>query len=112
VWWPSHPHSLKRADEVSWALGGGVVCVSPVFSSRPRDGTRLSPLQHWEAGSVPLAPPGEPLSAPETAGVCITEGNIPRSVHEGSQCGALTTAGSGGELGSSAVLWGKEKPWG
>lgn len=33
MWWPSHPHSLKREDEVSWALGGGVVCVSPVFSS-------------------------------------------------------------------------------
>ena len=30
-------------------------------SSYPRDGTCISYLLHWQAGSLPLAPPGKPL---------------------------------------------------
>ena len=31
-------------------------------SSQPGDQTRVSCLLHWLAGSLPLAPPGKPLS--------------------------------------------------
>ena len=33
-------------------------------SSQPRDPTHISYLLHWQAGSLPLAPPGKPIRIP------------------------------------------------
>ena len=39
---------------------GWIACRPPRESSKLRDQTHISCLLHWQAGSLPLAPPGKP----------------------------------------------------
>ena len=51
----SSVHGILQARLLEW--------VAKPFSrgsSRPRDRTHISCLLHWQAGSLPLAPPGKP----------------------------------------------------
>ena len=51
------PLSMGFSRHEYW---GGLPFSPPGESSRPRDQTRDSCLLHWQAGSLPLAPPGKP----------------------------------------------------
>ena len=45
-------------------------------SSQPKDWTRLLSLLHWQAGSLPLAPPGKPMENPVLV-KCHEHGSFP-----------------------------------
>ena len=49
-----NPHKLVRHARI-------VAMPASRGSSRPGDRTHVSCLLHWQAGSLPLAPPGKPL---------------------------------------------------
>ena len=52
----SSVHRILQERILEW-----VAMLSSRGSSRPKDGTHDSyGLLHWQAGSLPLAPPGEP----------------------------------------------------
>ena len=55
-WSGSPVRGISQARTLEWA-------VMPSFrgSSRPRDQTRFSYALHWQAGSLPLASPGNPI---------------------------------------------------
>ena len=53
----SSVHRILQARILEW-----VAMPSSWGSSQPKDQTRVSCLLHWQAGSLPLAPPGKPLS--------------------------------------------------
>ena len=50
----SSVHGIFQARILEW-----IAKPFPTGSSRPRDQTRVSCLLHWQAGSLPLAPPGK-----------------------------------------------------
>ena len=50
----SSVHEILQTRILEW-----VAVPSSRGSSRPRDWTRISCLLHWQAGSLPLAPPGK-----------------------------------------------------
>ena len=53
---PGSPvHGILQARILEW-----ITISSSSRSPRPRDGTDFLPLLHWQAGSLPLVPPGEP----------------------------------------------------
>ena len=52
-------HGILQARILEW-----VAMPSSKGSSQPRDQTYVSCLQHRQAGSLPLAPPGKPLNHP------------------------------------------------
>ena len=51
----SSAHGILQARITEWAA-----MLSSRGSSQPRDRTCISCLLHWQAGSLPLAPPGKP----------------------------------------------------
>ena len=54
--WPgSSVHEILQARTLEW-----IDMLSSRGSSRPRDQTRVSYLLRWQAGSLPLEPPGSP----------------------------------------------------
>ena len=57
----SSVHGILQARILEW-----VTMPSSRGSSRPRDRTYVSCLLHWQAGSLPLAPPGKPLCRLQT----------------------------------------------
>ena len=48
-------HGVLQAKILQW-----IAMPSSSGFSRPRDQTHVSCLQHWQPGSLPLAPPGSP----------------------------------------------------
>jgi len=53
----SSVHGILQARVLEW-----VAMPSSRGSSRPRDRTHVSCLLHWQAGSLPLEPPGKPIN--------------------------------------------------
>ena len=53
------PLSMGFSRQKYWS---GLPFLSPVVLPDPRDGTHVLCLLHWQAGSIPLAPPGKPIS--------------------------------------------------
>ena len=53
----------------------GVAMPSSRGSSRPRDGTLVSCFLRWQAGSLPLAPPGKPQTRPPALEGVLTTGS-------------------------------------
>ena len=52
-----------------------VAMASSRGSSQPRDGTRISCFLCWQAGSLPLAPPGKPQTRPPALEGVLTPGS-------------------------------------
>ena len=57
LWTVAHHAPLST----EWEYWSGLPLPSPGESSQPRDWICISCLLHWQAGSLPLAPPGKPM---------------------------------------------------
>ena len=62
----SSVHGILQARILEW-----VAMPSSRGSSQPRDWTCISCLLHWQAGSLPLAPPGKPNAEVAHTSSCV-----------------------------------------
>ena len=79
----SSVHGILQARILEW-----VAMPSSRGSSRPRDRPCLLHLLHWQAGSLPLAPPGKPRNDPDKQLIqnLIKQSSIGGCVYTSSKC--------------------------
>ena len=83
----SSVHGILQARILEW-----VAMPSSRGSSRPRDRTQVSRLLHWQAGSLPLAPPGEPYTSKGFPGGKVLK-NPPASAGDAGDLGLIPESG-------------------